>query len=145
MNELIRQHRALVVACGIFRCRHRLSSCGVWAPTAWPQWLQLRAWLLCHIWGSLTRNQTCVPCPARRTLNHWTTREAPLVKLLNASESCKMTEDLPGRSNPSTPWAKDSCVRDWGPTPGLSELALQFGTLFNQRGLESLSIKLGWS
>ena len=28
-----------------------------------------------HVGSSQTRDQTCVPCTGRRTLNHWTTRE----------------------------------------------------------------------
>ena len=46
---------------------HRLSIWGTWA------------WLLQNTWGLsyLTGDQTCIPCFARRTLNHWTTRKVP--------------------------------------------------------------------
>ena len=50
-----------------------LSSCGLWT------------WLL-HSkrdLSSLTRDKTCIPCIARQTLNHWTTKEAPGVHLLH--------------------------------------------------------------
>ena len=41
-----------------------------------------------HVGSSPTRDRTCVPCIARRILNHWTTREAPLTLLLDQSELC---------------------------------------------------------
>ena len=31
-----------------------------------------------HVGSSPTRDRTCVACIARRILNHWTTREAPV-------------------------------------------------------------------
>ena len=35
--------------------------------------------LLCGRWdlGSLTKDQTCIPCIARQILSHWTTTEVP--------------------------------------------------------------------
>lgn len=47
---------------GSFVAVHRLSSCG-------PRLQSVRASLLCGLWelGSLTRNQTCVPCTARQS------------------------------------------------------------------------------
>ena len=29
--------------------------------------------------GSLTRDQTCMPCIGRQSVNHWTTREVPSI------------------------------------------------------------------
>ena len=34
-----------------------------------------------YVGSSQTRDRTCVPCVGRHILNHWTTREAPLVHL----------------------------------------------------------------
>ena len=33
--------------------------------------------------GSLTRDQTCVPCIGRQIFNHWTTREVPLLVFID--------------------------------------------------------------
>ena len=53
---------------------HRLSSCDSWAQ------------LPCSKWNlsSQTRDRTCIPCIARQILNHWTTKEGPIVILLKS-------------------------------------------------------------
>ena len=62
---LIAVHRVFLCSAPTFG--KGLSSCSAWAQ------------LLCDMWdpGSLTRDQTCVPCVARQI--HWTTREVPSV------------------------------------------------------------------
>ena len=71
---LIWRHRVSVVACGIllgsrriFTVVHWLSSCDVLAQST-----RLSSWGCGLSWrlGSLTRDQTCVPCIARQILNH---------------------------------------------------------------------------
>ena len=37
--------------------------------------------------GSLTRDQTCVPCVGRWILNHWTTKEVPELALMRNMRS----------------------------------------------------------
>ena len=86
---------SLVVACEL--C---LSSCGAQAPehvgsVFCDRWaLSLRhgssvneaRGLAPRLWdlSSPTRDRTHVPCIGRRILNHWTTREVPLIRLLRA-------------------------------------------------------------
>ena len=49
-----------------------LSSCSVWAELSGSLW----------DFNSLTRNQTHAPCFGRQILNHWTTREVPILFIL---------------------------------------------------------------
>ena len=61
------------------------SSCGSWAPA--PEHRLSSCWhmglvALQHVESSQTRNQTCVSCIGRQTLNHWTTREVPSTEAL---------------------------------------------------------------
>ena len=48
---------------------HGFSSCGVWAQLPHGTWDR----------SSLTRDRTCIPWIGRRILNHWTTREVPIL------------------------------------------------------------------
>ena len=62
---------ASVVAAGA------LNSCGSWALRAQAQYLWLTGLVApWHVASSQTRDRTDVPCIARWSLNHWTTREA---------------------------------------------------------------------
>ena len=68
---------SLIVTCGF-----SLSSCGSQAPGHVGSVVcGTRAQLPHGMWdpSSLTRDRTHIPCIARRTLYHWTTREVPLV------------------------------------------------------------------
>ena len=68
---------SFVVVLGLLSsCNYGLHSCSTWA---------LQLWRGCSIWdlSSPTRDQTHVPCTGRQILNHWTTREVPLILLLN--------------------------------------------------------------
>ena len=57
-----------------------LSCCGAQAPDAQAQQLWLTGpaapW---HVGSSQTRARTRVPCIGRQILNHWATREAPII------------------------------------------------------------------
>ena len=66
---LVEARELFVASCGSFVAACGLSSYGVCAQ------LFLGMWDL----GSQTRDQTLVPCIARQSLNHWTTRDVPLV------------------------------------------------------------------
>ena len=57
-----------IASCRIFAA-YGFSSCEVWAD------------LPCDMWdlSSLTRDKTHIPCPGSWILNHWTTREGPLI------------------------------------------------------------------
>ena len=54
---------------GFFFAQHRLSSCGTWVQLPQGMWHP----------SSQTRDLTGIPCIARWILNHWTTREVPIV------------------------------------------------------------------
>ena len=58
---------------------HGLSSCGMSCLVA-----VAPAELLHGMWdlGSSVRVQTCILCLARQSLNHWTTREVPIIVIL---------------------------------------------------------------
>ena len=84
---------------------HRLSIWGTWA------------WLLQNTWGLsyLTGDQTCIPCFARRTLNHWTTRKVPYYDNYNNNATeCFLRE--------CSCWVAQSCLTLCDPmdcnTPG---------------------------
>ena len=64
----------------------------------WCDLLALSMWDLC----SLTRNRTCIPCIARRILNHWTTREVPQVtSLMRGHHIVRVMIPLHGALSPS--------------------------------------------
>ena len=82
-------HQVLAVALGtlfavwgIFRLG-LLSCCGAWAELPWG---------MCDL-CSLTRDWTCVPCIGRRILNHWTTREVPVIYLWKHGMDKFLTEE----------------------------------------------------
>ena len=62
---------------------HSLSCCGAQAPDAQAQQLWLTGLAAPrHMGSSQTRARTRVPCIGRQTLNHCTTREAPIFRFL---------------------------------------------------------------
>ena len=65
-------------SCGSWALEHRLSSCGAGAQLPHGMWDL----------SSPTRDQTRVPCIGRWILNHWTTREVPLIYFFNANQLC---------------------------------------------------------
>ena len=92
IHPFIWLHQVLVVACGIFikLCEsfccgsgflvvpHALNSCSAQAPehTGFRS-CSMKVQLLLGMWDPRpTRDQTCIPCIARQTLNHWTTRKS---------------------------------------------------------------------
>ena len=53
-------------------------SFGAWTQQLWHRGLAA----LWHVWSSQTRDRTHVPCIDRQILNHWTTREVLIFKLI---------------------------------------------------------------
>ena len=72
--------RAQASHCGGFSCcgTQALEHMGFSSCCTQTQWLWLMGLVVPqHVGSSWTRDQTGVPCIARETLNHWTTREFP--------------------------------------------------------------------
>ena len=75
-------------------CSARASHCSglsCWAAWALEHMGLVASW---HVGSFLTRDQTCVPCTVRRTLNHWTIMEALFAFLMLSSMSCLYMLDI---------------------------------------------------
>ena len=64
--------------------RARRFSCDMWASFPSSMW----------VFSSLTRDQTCISCLGRWTINHWTTREVPELDPFWISHISEVLEQL---------------------------------------------------
>ena len=109
------------------------SSCYTWAQQLWPMGLIA----LRHVGSSWARDRTCVPCIARWILNHWTTREAPII-FFEATQFVLTAMATPGREKRERQLCSHSkqhpscsflgAVRAWASNPGIWVQILNLGT-----------------
>ena len=59
----------------------RLSTCGTWAPEGSGSVVSAKHATSMRDLSSRTRNQTSLPCVARRVLKHWTSRKVPPLRI----------------------------------------------------------------